>query len=360
MVETIGHRARRHEDHHKRDLVVVTKEVDVYVDQNGNVIDYEPTQAPAPIVVSTPVYVQPTSTPAPYVAPTTSAAPPPPAKTKSTPPPAASSSSSTPSGAIFGKALVYSPYHNDGTCKDAADVSTDLNHIIGTTKNYAGVRLYGTDCNQVANVLPVARTLGIKVMLGVYDITQAQAEANTIVSAVGGNWDVVHSVGCGNEEVNKAILAGKSGDEAVAASLAAAAIVRSTVSAAGFTGQVVTPEVFMRITQFPAICGSSSFVAANAHPFFDGGVTAEQAGTWYSEQIANLEKACNKPVLITETGWPTQGTANGVAVPSEANQATVISSACSSLKDDFVTLSAYNDLWKKNFDGSFGAEQVSF
>jgi len=303
--------------------------------------------------VAPPVYVQPTTTsePAPYVPPTTTAAAP--SKTQSTAP--AESSSSSSSDAIFGKAIVYSPYHNNGDCKDASDVSTDLNHIIGSN-NYAGVRLYGVDCSQVENVLPVARSLGIKVMLGIYDVSQAQSEAETIINAVGGDWDVVHSIGVGNEEVNNAVNEGLDGKTAAAGSLAAAALVKGVVSAAGFTGQVVTPEVFWRITEFPELCGSSSFVAANAHPFFDGGVLADGAGNWLSEQTASIEKACGKPVLITETGWPTAGSPNGVAVPSTPNQDTVLSQACSSLNDDLVILGAYNDKWKNNNSGTFGAE----
>jgi len=343
LVAAQPHGHRRH-NQEKRDVVtvLVTAPI-VYVDQFGNVIEGPTTSTPAPalINVSPSTYAVPAATTPAAVASSYSA-------------PAAASSSASSSNGIFGKALVYSPYHNDGTCKSASDVSTDLNSVMS---GYAGVRLYGVDCNQVPNVLAVARKMNFKVMLGIYDITQAAADATTIVSAVGGDWSVVHSIGSGNEVVNKAILSGQDGNAAVAQSLAAAEVVRGIVKAAGFTGPVVTPDVFHRFTEFPALCGSESWVAINCHPFFDGGITADQSGTFYTNNVAKVKSACGKNVLVTETGWPTQGMNNGVAVPSKDNQNTVVSQGGSALDNDYIVLGAFNDMWKQNNAATFDAEQ---
>lgn len=66
------------------------------------------------------------------------------------------SDSSFPGGAL---GMVYSPYNSDGTCKDAGAVKSDLAKL----SNYEVIRIYGTDCNQVPNVLaaiaPTRRSL---------------------------------------------------------------------------------------------------------------------------------------------------------------------------------------------------------
>lgn len=337
------HRPRVARNRHqmKRDQLTVTHTI--MIDQHGNTITLGQTPATTPSALLT-AYVPGTTTST--------------LKNLQTSSPA-SSGSGTPADGYFGKAIVYSPYHNDGTCKSAVDVATDFADIMGTgaTNAFAGVRLYGVDCDQVKTVLPVARKMKFKVMLGIYDITQAAANAQTIIDAVGGDWGVVHSVGVGNEDVNKGILNGGDGNVIANNVMAAVARVKRLLKPAGYTGPVVNPEVFFRFAQFPQLCGTETWLAANAHPFFDGSVTAPGAGAFLTAQSAAVTKACNKPVLITETGWPSKGDANGVAVPSTDNQNLVVTDACSALGDNLVLLGAFNDYWKSNFEGSFGAEE---
>ena len=63
--------------------------------------------------------------------------------------------------------------------------------------------------------------------------------------------------------------------------------------------------------------------------------------------------------MVTESGWPTQGDANGVAVPSQGNHETAIQSLKSSFGggENLVLYGMYNDLWKKDSGSTFGAEK---
>ena len=211
------------------------------------------------------------------------------------------------------------------------------------------IRTYGTDCDQVSTILKAASAKGMKIMAGVYDIDQASSETQALIDAAQGNWDAVDTVSIGNEYVNNG------GDPS--AVVAAVKSARSALQAAGFNGKVVTVDTFNQLIDHPELCEVSDFAAANCHAFFDANVSADQAGQYVKEQAQRVSQACGgKTTVITETGWPSNGQTNGAAVPSEANQKTAISSLRSAFSDNVVLFSAFNDLWKSDFDGSFGAE----
>ena len=80
-------------------------------------------------------------------------------------------------GPGFGSAVAYTPYNADQSCKSTSQVAADFQKISG----YEVVRLYGTDCNQVSNV--IAATHGsVKLLLGIFDINSIQSEVHTIAS----------------------------------------------------------------------------------------------------------------------------------------------------------------------------------
>ncbi|KAK4990827.1 Cell surface mannoprotein mp65 [Elasticomyces elasticus] len=289
-----------------------------------------------------------TSTPAttPAAAPTTAAAP-----SSSAPAPsssaAAPASSSAPSS---GFAISYSPYNADGTCKTQDQVNSDFQKING----YSMVRIYGTDCNQASTVLNAVASKGMKLFAGVYDITKVTAELQLIIkaaNAINGGWAAIDTISIGNEGVNN-------GAYTVSAVVSAIGTARSTLSGTGFSGKIVTVDTFVAIIANPELCRASDYAAANCHAFFDGGVTAQGAGAFVLGQAQAVSKACGgKNTVITESGWPSQGNANGAAVPSLSNQKDAINSLKSHFSSNMVLFTAFNDMWKKNNAGTFGAEQ---
>lgn len=243
--------------------------------------------------------------------------------------------------------LSYSPYNSDGSCKSQSQVDSDVSALSG----YGMLRIYGTDCDQATTVIKAAKQNGMKIFAGIYDISQVESEAKTLIDAVGGDWSAIDTVSVGNEVVN-------SGQGSASDVVAAIGTARSLLKSAGYNGKVVTVDTFSAIIDNPELCKASDFAAANCHAFFDADITADQAGQYVAEQAANVKQACGgMETVITETGWPSKGDANGKAVPSEANQKAAISSLRAHFSKDIVLFSAYNDLWKQNFDGSFNAEQ---
>jgi exo-beta-1,3-glucanase (GH17 family) len=245
--------------------------------------------------------------------------------------------------------IAYSPYLANGNCKDKQAVAADIKKLTG----YTSIRLYGTDCKQVANVLPAAKAAGMTIFAGVFDIAKAATQAKELIDQVNGDWASINTVGVGNEAVNK-------GEASPAQVVAALGAVKSTLKGAGYTGPVVAPDTFIAMIKNPSICQAADYAAANCHAFFDPNTPAKDAGKFLKTQQANVEQACGKKVVITETGWPKKGSSNGQAIPSTENQAAAISSIKNAYKDSpqsIIMFSAFDDDWKKDTSATFNAER---
>jgi exo-beta-1,3-glucanase (GH17 family) len=187
--------------------------------------------------------------------------------------------------------IVYSPYNADSTCKTKDQVDADFEKL----QHFSPIRLYGVDCNQTEFVISAAKRYGIKVMPAIYNMNAPLAELETLIKAVNGDWDMVHTVAIGNEVVN---FGKKTADEY--ARIINACRDRLRKPDVGYTGPVVGADTFVAIMSNPAICEASDYVAANAHPYFDGAVLPENAGTWLDSMKAAVKAKCgNKAVVIT-------------------------------------------------------------
>ena len=216
--------------------------------------------------------------------------------------------------------------------------------------SYEVIRLYGTDCNQVANV--IAATKGnVKLFLGIFDINAIQKEVSTISSAVNGNWGLVNAVSVGNELVN-------SGKASAGQVTSAIGIARSALNSAGYSGPVTTVDTMIAMKNNPTLCTASDFCAINCHAFFDGNVLPEGAGDFVKKWAQQVSDAADgKTVIVSESGWPTQGGSNNKAVASQEAHAAAISSLKSAFGGgtNIVLYGMYNDVWKKDSATTFGS-----
>ncbi|KAI5460271.1 glycoside hydrolase superfamily [Mariannaea sp. PMI_226] len=245
----------------------------------------------------------------------------------------------------------YAPYRGDNGCKSSQEVQDDFQELAG---HYSLVRIYGTDCDQIVNVYNAAKKVGIKKLyLGIWNINDAAAEAKKIIDGIHGDWKIVSTVSVGNELVNSG---GASPEQVVAA----VNQVRSILRAAGYQGPVVTVDTFNAVAAHPELCEASDHCAINAHAFFDATITADQAGPWLAKTVENIKSvAPGKKIIVTESGWPHQGTANGQAVPGPSQQLEAINSIKSAFANnigDVVLFSAFNCPWKKAEPNTFYAE----
>ncbi|TQV98343.1 hypothetical protein V2A60_007909 [Cordyceps javanica] len=251
---------------------------------------------------------------------------------------------------LFG--VSYAPYRADHACKSQEDINDDMQKIAG---QYSIIRVYSTDCDQIPMVYKAAKKKGMKLFLGVWDIYAVESEARKIIAGIKGDWDMVHTVSVGNELVN-------SGQASPRQIIGAMKSTRSVLRAAGYKGPVVIVDTFMAVQAHPELCDASDYCAINAHPFFDSAVTASQAGHWLGETIRRVKSVLSttERVIVSETGWPTKGVANGLAVPGLTNQKMALDSiqkAFATTLGDIIILSAFNDLWKVKAASTFDADQ---
>lgn len=217
------------------------------------------------------------------------------------------------------------------------------------------MRIYGTDCNQVPNVYKSAKSMGVKVMLGIWNIHKVEDEASKIIAGLGGDWDIVHSISVGNELVNN-------GQAHPAQVIKAVRQAREVLRKAGYKGPVVTVDTFIATEKYPELCEESDYCAINAHAFFDSTMEAKDAGKWLEKTVKQVKSKLSKPkhIVVTETGWPMNGAVNGLAVPGLENQKLAIDSIKKTFADhpgDIMLFSAFNDLWKEKTMTTFNADQ---
>ena len=166
---------------------------------------------------------------------------------------------------------------------------------------YEVLRLYGTDCNQVANVLAATKGKAVSLFVGIFDINQVQSECQTLISAVNGDWGRINTVSVGNELVNN-------GGASVGQVTGAIGQARGILKAAGYNGPIVAVDTMVAMKNNPELCTASDYCAINCHAFFDGKTPAEKAGPFVANWVKMVSEAAGgKTTVVTETGWPSQG-----------------------------------------------------
>ncbi|KAM0712514.1 hypothetical protein Q7P37_011611 [Cladosporium fusiforme] len=251
-------------------------------------------------------------------------------------------------------AFCYTPYAADGNCKSAEAVASDVASI--KAKGFTTVRLYATDCEGPQNVGVAAAKEGLKLILGIWVDesgigSNTDSQIDTLTKWGQDKWDMVEMVVAGNE----AMFYGYTDAPGLASFVKD---VRSKFRAAGFNGPVGTTEVPGTFTKYAdTLCPAVDFAGANIHPFFNTEVSAEGAGDFVTEQLDNIKKACGgeKEAYNLESGWPSLGSANGMAVPGAEDQKIAIKSIMESAGDRTALFSYGNDDWKA--PGEFGVEQ---
>lgn len=312
--------------------------------------------------------------------------------------------------------VTYAPYDLSG-CRSPANIASDFRKI-AKTGLYSTVRIYGVDCSQVLHTLRAASAVSVtgqpqgtplKLFLGIFNLSDLTGQITTLVKDVQtfassnpGNgkpgpkmsvqqvWDtMIDTISVGNELVNN-------GQATPAQVLSAVRTVRKALRKEGYNGPVVTVDTFVAVLQHPQLCASpdTDYCAVNVHPFFDPHTEAKGAGEFVRRQVLNIreatttstststitdprtnggqekqQKQVQKRVVVTETGWPTQGNANYKAVPGRAEQKMAVKGVMDIWREarqrgfgddgDFEVFmfTAFDDPWKKAEKGTFYAEQ---
>jgi exo-beta-1,3-glucanase (GH17 family) len=200
----------------------------------------------------------------------------------------------------------------------------------------------------------------MRVFAGIYDLTdfpnslQAFAKAAPADAHGKKDWSTFHTIAIGNELVN-------GGTNNPADVVSAVNQARTILRKQGYPGPVVTVDTFSVLLDHSELCEASDYCAANCHAFFDASQSPAGAGAYALEQARAISaRAGGKHTMITESGWPHAGDANGGAVPSVENQKVAVESLRRSFegrRGDLVLFTAFDDIWKDDNSFTFNAEK---
>ncbi len=117
-------------------------------------------------------------------------------------------------------------------------------------------------------------------------------------------------------------------------------------------------DAYFEFAAHPRITEACDVVLANCYPFWEG-CPAEHALLYMKEMYRTAAAAANgKRVIVSETGWPNIGTAEGGAVPSHENAIKYFVDTCQWAEADGIEVfyfSSFDEAWKVDAEGDVGA-----
>jgi glucan 1,3-beta-glucosidase len=108
----------------------------------------------------------------------------------------------------------------------------------------------------------------------------------------------------------------------------------------------------------PRITAACDVVLANCYPYWEG-CHIDYSLLYMKEMYNKAKRAANgKPVIISETGWPSQGTNFGAAMPSDENFMKYFINTQKWSAEDGIEIfyfSSFDESWKVGAEGDVGA-----
>jgi len=202
------------------------------------------------------------------------------------------------------------------------------------------IRTYSCN-NGLENAGFIAHELGLKVAVGAWlgtDLSANEREISTLISiAQAGEADVLI---VGSEVLLRNDL---TGDQLVA--------YINRVREAVPTIPVATADTYGKLLQHPAVINACDVVLPNYYPFWEG-ININYAMYYLNLQHQQVVEAANcRPVIISETGWPSGGNQVGDAIPSPENARLFFMNFISWAKAENVSylyFEAMDEPWKAN------------
>jgi glucan 1,3-beta-glucosidase len=117
-------------------------------------------------------------------------------------------------------------------------------------------------------------------------------------------------------------------------------------------------DAYYLFEKHPRVTAVCDVVFANCYPFWEGCAREHAIAYMQSMYSRTLAVANGKPVVISETGWPDQGSPFHGAVPSRDGAMAYFIDSCrwaDAAKIDLFYFSAFDEAWKVGAEGDVGA-----
>ncbi|RPJ67655.1 glycosyl hydrolase [Alteromonas sediminis] len=117
-------------------------------------------------------------------------------------------------------------------------------------------------------------------------------------------------------------------------------------------------DAYYLFEDFPQVADVCDVLFANCYPFWEG-YSIEHAHIYMRDMYYRAKAiAGERPVIISETGWPNKGSLEGQAQPSEEFAMRYFIQACEWTEQNNIDLfyfSAFDEAWKVDAEGDVGA-----
>ena len=223
-----------------------------------------------------------------------------------------------------------------------AEVDEDMALLAGHTRR---IRTYSS--TEGPDVAAVAATHGLEVMAGAWlspDPAKNEREIQGLLRQAREHANVTRLI-VGNEVLLRE-------------DLPEAEIIRALDRVRKATRKPVsTADTWHMWLQHPALAAHVDFIAIHILPYWEG-VAVEDAATYTLEHLKRLKAAYpNKPIVITETGWPSHGDVQTDAYPTPQNQARYLREfipQARAMGIDYYVIEAFDGQWKRDEEGRPG------
>ncbi len=225
----------------------------------------------------------------------------------------------------------------------AADMA-QLSRITGHIRTY-------TVSGGLDKMPEIARRYGLTISLGIWigaDLNKNEREIDTALKAILANRRAIDRVIVGNESIQR-------GD--VSADQLNAYIDRVREALPGRI-KVTTAETWATWLMHPEIGEHVDVIFVHLLPYWEGR-DVRTSLTFLQQAFGDVqEEFPDKPIVIGEIGWPSEGRTRSAAEPSLANEAYFIRSFVQLALDkgyDYYIIEAYDQPWKVTNEGVVGA-----
>ena len=243
--------------------------------------------------------------------------------------------------------LSFSPYiegQGPGTVLEEAQIRERLAIIAPYTK---WIRSFS--CTEGNELIPaIAREYGLKTMVGIWlddDLEHNELELENAIRVAGEGHVDIMAVG------NEVLLRGDLTEDQLLEYMQRAKDGAPNVD----VGYV---DAYFEFVDHPRVTEACDVLLANCYPFWEG-CPAEHALLYMKDMYRRVSSVANgKRVIISETGWPNIGTAEGAAVPSLENAIKYFVDTCRWAEDEGIEIfyfSSFDESWKVGAEGDVGA-----
>ena len=117
-------------------------------------------------------------------------------------------------------------------------------------------------------------------------------------------------------------------------------------------------DAYFQFEVHPALISACDVMLINCYPYWED--TPVEHSLLYVKEMYRRVQACSqgKPVIISETGWPSQGEAKGATVPSLINMLRYFINVATWCEKDGIELfyfTSFDEMWKVGDEGDVGA-----